>query len=97
MAVTGACSLATGTLIAGTVAHAVSSLPDTVGREDQELVVRLAHPAGSMVASVRGCVRDDQIEVFSVTYQRSAQILLKGQMPIYEASDALKSYFSSSR
>ena len=52
-------------------------------------MVRLANPAGVLKATISGAIRDGEITMPSASYERSAQVLLRGHVPVYNASAAL--------
>lgn len=95
MAVTGACCLAAAALLPGTVAHELAKDLSAFDEELTEHKVRIEHPAGLMVATVYGCSRDEQVSIPWAAYQRSAQILMKGIVPLYQASESLKAFFKN--
>ena len=95
MAVTGACCLAAAALLPGTVAHEQASGLAGFSGAIAEHSVRIEHPAGVIVATVNGCLQGDQAQIPWAAYQRSAQILMRGMVPIYQASDALKAALAS--
>lgn len=90
MAVTGACCLAAAALLPGTVAHEQARGLAGFSGISAEHSVRIEHPAGLIVATVNGRLQGEKAEIPWAAYQRSAQILMKGMVPIYQASDALK-------
>lgn len=89
MAVSGGCCLAAATLIPGTVAHAIAGRPLS-GPAVEEILVGIENPAGILEASVRARLRDGLPDIVSAAYRRSAQVLLKGFVPLYQASPALR-------
>lgn len=90
MAVTGACCLAAAALLPGTVAHEQAKGLPGFSPDFAEHAVRIEHPAGMIVATVNGRLQGDEVAIPWVAYQRSAQILIKGMVPIYQASDELR-------
>jgi 4-oxalomesaconate tautomerase len=50
--------------------------------------VGIENPAGVLEATVEACITASGLEVRKAAYRRSAQILLRGHMPLYRASDA---------
>ena len=95
MAVTGACCLAAAALLPGTVANQYARELPSFGGDMAEHVVRIEHPAGCMIATVFGGLQAEAAQIPWVAYQRSAQILLKGMAPLYQASPALKAFFEN--
>lgn len=104
MAVTGGCCLAVAALLGGTVAFetvsqsqrsrtGASSMTAQIGYEP--VVVRIGNPAGILQATVSGYESGSEVTIPWVSYQRSAQVLLQGLAPIYQASDALMLFFES--
>ena len=90
MAVSGGCCLAAACLIDGTVASEVATgLPD-VSQTGQDVVIGIENPAGMLEATVSARRLGDGLDIPRVAYRRSAQVLLKGNVPLYNASDALK-------
>ncbi|PKU23575.1 PrpF domain-containing protein [Telmatospirillum siberiense] len=90
MAVSGGCCLAAAALIQGSVAsRMVRGLP-AIGPDFTETVVGIENPAGVLEATVVARAAKDGLEVRSAAYRRSAQVLLRGQVPLYRASEALK-------
>ena len=102
MAVTGGCCLAVATLLHGTVAYEVASQAQFrdsdashphIRSGDQPVVVRIGNPAGVLRATVAGHETGSAVRIPWVSYQRSAQVLMQGLTPIYQASDALMAFF----
>jgi 4-oxalomesaconate tautomerase len=90
MAVTGGCCLAAACLMPGTVAHElVRNLP-ALGAEPTEIQVDIENPAGILSATIEGQQIGPETKINRAAYKRSAQILLRGYVPIYRASTALK-------
>ncbi|MDE2082147.1 MAG: PrpF protein [Burkholderiales bacterium] len=90
LAVSGGCCLAAAALIPGTVAqHLARGLP-APGAGWREIGVGLEHPAGTLDTTVVVRAEGHGIAVRSAAYRRSAQILLRGQVPLYRASAALR-------
>lgn len=98
LAVSGGCCLAAACLIPGTVAHGLARGVQPVGEEDAEIAVGIANPAGildtTIVARRQAATGDagDTLAIGSAAYRRSAQILLRGHVPLYQASAALKAW-----
>lgn len=104
MAVTGGCCLAVATRLEGTVASETVHLkqrsatsPSLIDAQSgyDPVVVRIGNPAGVLQATVLGYGSGSQVVIPWVSYQRSAQVLMQGLAPIYQASDALLSFFES--
>lgn len=90
MAVSGGCCLAAAALIPGSVAsRMVRGLP-AVGPDFSESLVAIENPAGLLEATVVARAGQDGLEVKSAAYRRSAQVLLRGHVPLYRASAALQ-------
>lgn len=93
MAVTGGCCLAVAALLEGTVAHEMVDQTKRLGEQIHETVVRMANPAGVLQARVCGYEAHGQVSIPWVSYQRTAQVLLQGMTPVYQASPALRRFF----
>ena len=95
LAVSGGSCLAAAVLIPGTLAHEMSvEAPRLRSRED-DYDVLLGHPVGILQAKVRAQLRFGVAEIHSVGYTRSAQILMRGYVPLYDASDDLLQAFEA--
>ncbi len=89
LAVSGGSCLAAAALIPGSLAHRISlSAPSLTSRETEHQI-RMAHPAGVLTATVRAQLRFGIAEIHQVGYTRSAQILVRGYVPLYGASNEL--------
>ncbi len=88
LAVSGGCCLASATLIPGTVAHDLA--PKTVSAELGEYAVAIENPAGVLSATVVASADRSGVTIASAAYQRSAQVLLRGWVPLPAASERLK-------
>jgi len=88
LAVSGGCCLAAATLVPGSVAHALApkNAPSVLG----EIKVDIENPAGILSTTVVASMQGDALRIASAAYQRSAQVLLKGYVPLYAASPALR-------
>ena len=88
LAVSGGCCLAAATLVPGSVAHelAPKRATSTLG----EIKVDIENPAGILSTTVVASMQGDAVTIASAAYQRSAQVLLKGHVPLYAASAALR-------
>lgn len=92
LAVSGGCCLAAAALIPGTVAHRLAQDLSAVGPQYGEVHVGLENPAGILEATVvaRTGTGADVLDIQSAAYRRSTQILLRGHVPLYRASPALR-------
>lgn len=90
MAVTGGCCLAAACLIPGTVAHELARGLPALGAAQSEVTVDIENPAGILSATIEGTHGTDGTHITRAAYKRSAQILLRGYVPLYRASPALK-------
>ena len=89
MAVTGGCCLAAASLIEGSVAHEQARGVVMPGDEFAETCVDIENPAGILAATVEARLGADGLLVRKAAYKRSAQILLRGHVPLYRASPGL--------
>lgn len=89
MAVSGGCCLAAATLIPGSVANRVAQGVAPCGTHFDEVSVRIENPAGILEAIISARVDGGTPEIASAAYRRSAQILMRGHVPLYRASSAL--------
>ena len=90
MAVTGACCLAAASLMPGTVAHDLASGLPALQSTSTEVEVNIENPAGILSATVEGRHADGATQITRAAYKRSAQILVRGYVPLYRASPALQ-------
>lgn len=90
MAVTGGCCLAAATLIPGTVAHRIARNVEQPGAAFSDIAVRIENPAGILETTIVARKDADGVEISSAAYRRNAQILVRGHVPLYRASDALR-------
>jgi len=89
MAVSGGCCLAAAALIPGSVAQQVAhGLAATTGTF-ADIGVSIENPAKILDATVIVKHDHDGLRVQSAAYRRSAQILLRGYVPLYRASPQL--------
>ncbi|MFZ4874396.1 PrpF domain-containing protein [Janthinobacterium sp. Mn2066] len=93
LAVSGGCCLAAATLIPGTVAHAIARQVAPVTGEYGEFQVGIENPAGILDTTIVARQVDGQIGILSAAYRRSTQILLRGHVPLYQASQQLQAWF----
>ncbi|MFA6267058.1 MAG: PrpF domain-containing protein [Pseudolabrys sp.] len=90
MAVTGGCCLAAACLIPGTVAHELARGLPALSAASSEVSVDIENPAGILSATIEGTHAGGDTRITRAAYKRSAQILLRGHVPLYRASTALK-------
>ena len=88
LAVSGGCCLAAATLVPGSVAHELA--PKRATSALGEIKVDIENPAGILSTTVVASMQGDAVTIASAAYQRSAQVLLKGHVPLYAASAALR-------
>ncbi|MGH7041644.1 MAG: PrpF domain-containing protein [Acetobacteraceae bacterium] len=89
MAVSGGCCLAAAALIPGTTAHAVARGLPAPGNTFAEIAIGIENPAGILAAKIDASAAPDGLELRQAAYTRSAQILLRGHVPLTRASSAL--------
>ena len=89
MAVTGGCCLAAASLIEGSVAHGQARGLVLPGDAFAETCVDIENPAGILAATVEARRGGEALLVRKAAYKRSAQILLRGHVPLYRASAGL--------
>ncbi|WP_254926657.1 PrpF domain-containing protein [Janthinobacterium sp. PC23-8] len=92
LAVSGGCCLAAACLIPGTVAHELAQGLATVGTQYADHAVGIENPAGVLDTTIVARQQDGQLAIDSAAYRRSAQILLRGHMPLYQASPELAAW-----
>jgi len=92
LAVTGGCCLAVACLVPGTVANAVAHGLPSVSESDCLCTVGMRNPAGVLRARIGAATTQQGLRITSVAYERSAQIFLRGTFPVYNASEALRSF-----
>jgi 4-oxalomesaconate tautomerase len=90
MAVSGACCLAAAAMIPGTVAHEIAQGISAPTAEYSDIEVGIENPAGILMATIVSRAQEGAIEIQGAAYLRSAQILVRGDVPLYRASTALK-------
>jgi 2-methylaconitate cis-trans-isomerase PrpF len=90
MAVSGGCCLAAAALIPGSVAHGIAAGLPSVGASFGEVDVGIENPAGVLEATIEARLAPSGLDVRKAAYRRSTQILLRGHVPLYRASDALR-------
>jgi 2-methylaconitate cis-trans-isomerase PrpF len=94
MAVSGGCCLAAAALIPGTVAHGVAQGVPALASTYADFEVGIENPAGILEATIVARMGELGPQISSAAYRRSTQILLRGYVPLYRASDALMNALS---
>jgi 2-methylaconitate cis-trans-isomerase PrpF len=89
MAVSGACCLAAATLIPRSIAHGVAKAAAPSGHSVTEVEIGIENPAGILTTTMVVKQESGVPIILSAAYRRSAQILVRGHMPLYTASPAL--------
>lgn len=89
MAVTGGCCLAAAALVEGSIAQEQARGLALPGADFAETAVDIENPAGILAATVEARLGNEGLLVRKAAYKRSAQILLRGHVPLYRASPAL--------
>lgn len=89
MAVSGGCCLAAAALIPGSVAWQVAEGLTAPSGEFADIEVALENPAGILATTVVAREHEGALQISSAAYRRTAQVLLRGHMPLYRASPAL--------
>lgn len=89
MAVSGGCCLAAAALIPGSVAWQVAKGLDAPSGEFADIEVSIENPAGILATTVVARECEGRLEVDSAAYRRTAQVLLRGHVPLYRASPQL--------
>ena len=89
MAVSGGCCLAAAALIPGSVAWQVAEGLAVPSNEFADIEVAIENPAGILATTVVAREHDGELQISSAAYRRTAQVLLRGHMPLYRASTAL--------
>lgn len=90
MAVSGGCCLAAACLIPGTTAQCIASGIATVGEAFADIQVSIENPAGRLDTTVVAALNDRQLQIRSAAYRRNTQILMRGHVPLYGASNELQ-------
>jgi 4-oxalomesaconate tautomerase len=90
LAVSGGCCLAAAALIPGSVAHGLARGLPAAGAAFGEIDVGIENPAGVLEATIEARLAPSGLEVKKAAYRRSTQILLRGHVPLYRASGALR-------
>jgi 4-oxalomesaconate tautomerase len=95
LAVSGACCVAAACLVPGTVAHSMASLKYELTPATQSLKICIENPAGILETRIDAALQDGQVTIRRAAYRRSAQVLMRGHLPLYQASQALSRYFEA--
>ncbi len=90
LAVSGGCCIASACLIDGSVPQKLSAGVAVPGPEYTEFGVNLENPAGVLTTTVIARQASEGLDIDSAAYQRSAQILQRGMVPLYRASLVLR-------
>jgi 4-oxalomesaconate tautomerase len=90
LAVSGGCCLASACLIPGSVAQRLARGVPVVGPGPGRFDIALENPAGLLATRIEASLRDGRVRIEQAAYRRSAQILLRGNFPLYRASPALR-------
>ena len=61
-----------------------------LGAAPTEIQVDIENPAGILSATIEGQQTYQETKISRAAYKRSAQILVRGYVPVYRASAALK-------
>lgn len=86
MAVSGGCCLAAACLIPGSTANRVAVGLDALSDSFRDIEVSIENPAGKLDATVTARMMGQGIEITAAAYRRTAQILMRGHVPLYGAS-----------
>lgn len=89
LAVSGGCCLAAACLIPGSMAHRVAEGVATPTATYTDIPVSLENPAGLLDTLVTARHGGAGLDIQTAAYRRSAQILMRGQVPLYGASAEL--------
>ncbi|NBF08968.1 PrpF domain-containing protein [Pseudomonas sp. Fl4BN1] len=89
LAVSGGCCLAAACLAEGTVAHQLLAQGPQLSASLGEYAVSIENPAGVLETLITARLDGAQMLIEGAAYRRSAQILLQGTLPLYNASPAL--------
>ncbi|WP_215782455.1 PrpF domain-containing protein [Paludibacterium sp. B53371] len=94
LAVSGACCIAAACLVSGTLAHEMAVMDEAADQGDL-VDIALDNPAGRLHATIESQGRGEALQILRVGCQRNAQILLRGQMPLYRPSAALSQWLAA--
>lgn len=89
MAVSGGCCLAAACLIPGSTAYQVAVGVAAPSSAYTDIPVSLENPAGLLDTLVTAKGAGEQLDIRAAAYRRSAQVLMRGQVPLYGASTEL--------
>ncbi|WIV24066.1 PrpF domain-containing protein [Pseudomonas sp. M2(2023)] len=89
MAVSGGCCLAAACLLPGSTANKVAVGVNEIGEAFADIEVSIENPAGKLDATVTAKRSLGQIDISAAAYRRSAQVLMRGDVPLYGASAEL--------
>ena len=89
MAVSGGCCLAAACLLPGSTAHEVAVGISNPTASYSDIDVSIENPAGKLDTTVSAKVNDNTLDIRAAAYRRSAQILMRGYVPIPRASAQL--------
>ncbi|QDD92040.1 PrpF protein [Pseudomonas oryzihabitans] len=89
MAVSGGCCLAAACLLPGSTAFQVAAGVPAPTQTYTDIPVSLENPAGLLDTLVTARHGDAGLDIQAAAYRRSAQILMRGQVPLYGASAEL--------
>ena len=90
LAVSGGCCLASACLIPGSVAQRLARGVPAVGPDAATFDIALENPAGLLATRIQAVQRDGRVQIRQAAYRRSAQLLLRGNFPLYRASPGLR-------
>lgn len=94
LAVSGACCIAAATLLSGSVAQMVAERLPTPCETLSTNEIIIENPAGNLVAKIISEQHNGLLEVHNAAYRRSAQILLRGYVPLYGPSENLSNWLA---
>jgi len=89
LAVSGGCCLAAACLIPGSTAQRLAERVTAPTTTYTDIPVSLENPAGLLDTLVTAKGTGEQLDIRAAAYRRSAQILMRGQVPLYQASAEL--------
>ncbi|WMN15148.1 PrpF domain-containing protein [Pseudomonas piscis] len=89
LAVSGGCCLAAACLAEGTVAQQLLAQPRQLSATRSEYPLAIENPAGILETLISARVHGGELSIDGAAYRRSAQILLQGRTPLYNASPEL--------
>lgn len=90
MAVSGGSCLAAACFIPGSIANRIAPNPPQVSEVWTDLDMSAENPAGGLDMTVTARSIGGVIAISRAGYRRSAQVLIKGYVPLYHASSALQ-------